>query len=126
MLRDKINGSVKKFSRVYNLSFEIKEGNVFASLKFLMDAISESKNPRLFVLIDEYDRFANKLMLENIAAYDGVVTGVSGDLGVSEGEEKEKEEKRSDGKRKRRVKDESRLPVLLFQLPSRSLKTLLS
>jgi hypothetical protein len=38
-----------------------------------------SKTPRLLVLIDEYDRFANKLMMANLPAYDSVVTGVSGD-----------------------------------------------
>jgi hypothetical protein len=80
MLRGKINGSVMKFSRVYNLSFEIKEENAFASLKSLMDAVSESKNPRLLVLIDEYDRFAKKLMVENLPAYDGAVTGVSSSI----------------------------------------------
>jgi hypothetical protein len=44
-----------------------------------MDAVSESKNPRLLVMVDEYDRFANKLMVEDLPAYDGVVTGVAGD-----------------------------------------------
>ncbi|KAL6067261.1 AAA family ATPase [Balamuthia mandrillaris] len=56
-LRDKINYSIMNFSQDY---------------------VSRSTNPRLLVLIDEYDRFANKLMLEDIRAYNKVVTGTSG------------------------------------------------
>ena len=73
-LRDNINRSVKKFSQVYQLPFEINVDDAFDSLCSLMHAVSLSDNPRLLILIDEYDRFANKLMLENVEAY-----GVSGD-----------------------------------------------
>jgi hypothetical protein len=57
--------------RTYDLPFEIIE-KMRLLLKSLMGAVKRSKNPRLLVLIDEYDLFA-KLMLENIAAYDGVL-----------------------------------------------------
>jgi len=78
-LRRKINSSVERFSHIYGLHLKIFEEDAFASLQSLMNEVSRSSNPRLFVLIDEYDRFANKLMLENLDAYRGVVAGVSGE-----------------------------------------------
>jgi hypothetical protein len=43
----------------------------------------EMENEKLMVLIDEYDRFANKLMFENPDAYDKIVRGTSGDAASS-------------------------------------------
>jgi predicted ATPase len=62
MLRDSINDSVEDFSQNYNLSIKINKRNPFASLISLMGAVKRSKNRRLLVLIDEYDRFANNLI----------------------------------------------------------------
>jgi hypothetical protein len=70
-----INHSIGKFARKYDLTMSVDE-DALISLKRAADAV-ELAGGRLYVFVDEYDRFANKLMVENRAAYVDVVAGES-------------------------------------------------
>jgi hypothetical protein len=72
----KINEAVSKFARKYVLTVSVDERNALTSLERASNAV-EAIDGRLYVFVDEYDRFANKLMIENREAYVDVVTGVS-------------------------------------------------
>ena len=78
-LNDKISSSVEMMVEKYNLPAKkiIKE-NPLLSLKHLTNYLN-AKQSGLMILIDEYDRFANKLMSENMQVYRNMVRGKSGD-----------------------------------------------
>ena len=83
-LYDEINGSVKDFNAKYAdvlaTPVEIEE-NAMESLRNVKRAADANNHP-LYVIIDEYDRFANKLLLENRSAYDAMAVQKSGEKGV--------------------------------------------
>jgi len=77
-LYDCINASVIDAAKRYELKVEVKANNALYSLGRLAAAVSECGG-RMLTLVDEYDRFANKLMFENPEAYSKVVAGIPGD-----------------------------------------------
>lgn len=77
-----VNRHVKYFRNRYNLNFDINESDCFVSLGLASDAVA-AKGEKLYVLIDEYDRFANKLLVERRDQYDAIVRGQSGVRGSS-------------------------------------------
>lgn len=56
--------------------------DALASFDSLVDAVRSTNKP-LYVIVDEYDRFANKLLFENREAYEDMVMGKSGKRGSS-------------------------------------------
>lgn len=81
-LYDKINTCIHEFANNYQLVFDINRDNAVDSLERLAYTVRK-KGGKLMILVDEYDRFANKLMLENIEAYKRMVVGSSGVLASS-------------------------------------------
>ncbi|EFC49725.1 hypothetical protein NAEGRDRAFT_78045 [Naegleria gruberi] len=79
-LHEKVNTSIYGFLRYYELTKEmdINHKNSFDTLATLV-AILIEKGAKLMILIDEYDRFANKLMFENPEKYQLIVEGKRGD-----------------------------------------------
>jgi hypothetical protein len=77
-----VNRHLLSFRKRYNLNFDINEADCFVSLGLASDAVA-SKGERLYVLVDEYDRFANKLLVERRDQYDAIVRGQSGVRGSS-------------------------------------------
>ena len=65
----------------YNLIVDI-DRDAFVSLGRLANAVHKAGG-QLYVIIDEYDRFANKLMFENPEIYEAIVAGKTGVLGSS-------------------------------------------
>lgn len=65
----KIDGFIKK----YNLDLEINLNNPINRLETLIDYCSSHQLP-MYILVDEYDNFVNKLLVENIEQYKGLVT----------------------------------------------------
>jgi hypothetical protein len=79
-MSERIQLAVNSFCRRYGLSFNERPGdsalnNVASAIQYVQEAL----DGEVFVLIDEYDRFANKIMFENPDFYNKVVTGRSGD-----------------------------------------------
>eukprot|EP00160_Parvularia_atlantis_P018041 Unigene6470_Nuclearia_a/m.19926 Unigene6470_Nuclearia_a/g.19926 ORF Unigene6470_Nuclearia_a/g.19926 Unigene6470_Nuclearia_a/m.19926 type:complete len:742 (-) Unigene6470_Nuclearia_a:54-2279(-) len=56
----------------------IEPTDPFVSLRSFFRVAAQLRQP-VMILVDEYDRFANKLLFENPKAYDVVVRGISGD-----------------------------------------------
>jgi hypothetical protein len=77
-----VNQTLAAFRKKYNLTFPINEQSAFVGLKAAADAVA-SAGGRLYVLIDEYDRFANKLLVERREQYDAIVRGLVADPLVS-------------------------------------------
>ena len=72
-----INKSLEFFrDDKYNLEFEIDPLDAMISLKSAAHAVNKTGG-KLYTIVDEYDRFANKLMLENVKSYKQFVTGKS-------------------------------------------------
>jgi len=69
LLQLKIEG----FSRRYNLNIEFKSDNPTSMLNDIFDYTQE-KNLNLYILIDEYDNFANKLLLNSRDDYLNIVS----------------------------------------------------
>jgi hypothetical protein len=76
-IRD-VNQQIADFRENYNLTFAIDEQSAFVSLAAAAAAVKAKKGGKLYVLIDEYDRFANKLLVERPTEYDAIVRGRSG------------------------------------------------
>eukprot|EP01094_Clydonella_sp_ATCC50884_P022329 TRINITY_DN50_c0_g1_i17.p1 TRINITY_DN50_c0_g1~~TRINITY_DN50_c0_g1_i17.p1 ORF type:complete len:662 (-),score=94.56 TRINITY_DN50_c0_g1_i17:186-2171(-) len=77
-LRARIYAKLTRFASKYGLSADIREANFAYSLEKVTEAI-HSRGGRLYVIVDEYDRFANKLMLDaDLGAYESIVAGKSG------------------------------------------------
>eukprot|EP01094_Clydonella_sp_ATCC50884_P022332 TRINITY_DN50_c0_g1_i4.p1 TRINITY_DN50_c0_g1~~TRINITY_DN50_c0_g1_i4.p1 ORF type:complete len:662 (-),score=92.27 TRINITY_DN50_c0_g1_i4:186-2171(-) len=77
-LRAHIYANLTRFASKYGLSADIREANFAYSLEKVTEAI-HSRGGRLYVIVDEYDRFANKLMLDaDLGAYESIVAGKSG------------------------------------------------
>eukprot|EP01129_Flabellula_baltica_P006181 TRINITY_DN2288_c0_g1_i1.p1 TRINITY_DN2288_c0_g1~~TRINITY_DN2288_c0_g1_i1.p1 ORF type:complete len:413 (+),score=77.36 TRINITY_DN2288_c0_g1_i1:736-1974(+) len=78
----KINACIKDFEQYYNLTIDIDTEDSFISYQALVRAVS-GKRGNLMVLIDEYDRYANKLMIEKPEVYLRFVIGNRGESGSS-------------------------------------------
>jgi hypothetical protein len=63
-----INRALVEFRDHYNLAFEVDETDCHISFKRAAMAVKWTGG-KLYVLIDEYDRFANQLLVENIKPY---------------------------------------------------------
>ena len=74
--QNNVNKSIDEFRKKYKLDFVVGE-DCYVNLTSVAEAVRE-KGGKLYVLVDEYDRFANKLMIERRVAYDTVVAGESG------------------------------------------------
>ena len=79
-LTERIQLAVNSFRRRYSLNYDERFGdsalnNVVSAIQYVQEALGGE----VFVLIDEYDRFASKIMFENTHLYSQVVTGKSGD-----------------------------------------------
>ena len=73
---NQINESIDDFAQRYDLKVRINENDANASLSSAAKTVKR-KGGLLYLLIDEYDRFANKLMFENPERYHELV-GTSG------------------------------------------------
>ena len=79
-LTERIQLAVNSFRRRYSLNYDERFGdsalnNVVSAIQYVQEALGGE----VFVLVDEYDRFASKIMFENTHLYSQVVTGKSGD-----------------------------------------------
>jgi hypothetical protein len=63
-----VNTSLRNFRDHYNLAFEVDETDCHISVERAAMAVKWTGG-KLYVLIDEYDRFANQLLVENIKPY---------------------------------------------------------
>jgi len=64
---------VNSFIKRYKLPIEIKK-HPKETLKNIMDYFVEHQDKKLYILIDEYDHFANRLLLENFQGYKNTVS----------------------------------------------------
>jgi hypothetical protein len=71
-----VNTSLRNFRDHYNLAFEVNETDCHDSLKAAAAEVKDIGG-KLYVLIDEYDRFADQLLVENIDPYRVGQSGVS-------------------------------------------------
>ena len=76
-----INGQLTDFVRRYKIDgADIYPDDANASLQSVIDALRfQYPDAKLYIMIDEYDRFANRLMVENLDMYQKMVVGTSGD-----------------------------------------------
>ena len=87
-LYDKVNEEVRSFARRYGLDdVNVDERNGIKSLESAAKVLRDSyPDAELFILVDEFDRFSNELMvLRDSSLYDGVVgtsDKASGPLGA--------------------------------------------
>ena len=79
-LHTKINTTIEGFLECYGMGGEvsINQNDSFDTYQKLIQLLVKRKG-KLMVLIDEYDRFANKLMFENPEKYQLIVEGKRGD-----------------------------------------------
>ncbi len=78
MLLNTVNMAIKTAAASYGLTVEIFPADIRSSLERLALAVKTVANVqhrRLLVLVDEYDRYANKLMFENSEVYAKLVRG---------------------------------------------------
>ena len=78
LLESKIKFSVQFFCSKYGLRVD-ESLDACGSLQFAVRQVESKKGGKVFILIDEYDRLASKLMFENPDLYSKVVAGVSND-----------------------------------------------
>ena len=64
---------LKSFILKYSLDFEIDKNNPIDNLEALLNHCKRDKLP-LYILIDEYDNFVNKLLVSDMHSYEGLVT----------------------------------------------------
>jgi len=77
-LHNHVNCKLKGFLNRYNLKLDLNPCDSFSNLQAMAEMLA-SNQERLLILVDEYDRFANKLMLENPEGYTKIFTGITGD-----------------------------------------------
>ena len=82
LLYDAINGSIQdcqeKYCHLLKKIVDIDKDNAMNSFRNFARSAKRSGYP-LYLIIDEYDRFANKLLFETPDAYRKMVSGKSGD-----------------------------------------------
>ncbi|MEO1954526.1 MAG: AAA family ATPase [Campylobacterales bacterium] len=71
--RTNIALEIKYFIKKYNLDIKLPDNDPLDNLRDLFRYIKEKDLP-LYIFIDEYDNFANKLLASNIANYKNIVT----------------------------------------------------
>jgi len=71
--RNHVNLKIKDFILKYKLDLEISMDNPIDNIENLFDYAKRNNLP-LYILIDEYDNFINKLLVNNIDAYKNLVT----------------------------------------------------
>jgi len=64
--------NVNSFIRKYKLNIAIDK-NPKETLKNIFNYFSENKNLKLYILIDEYDHFANRLLINNESDYKSII-----------------------------------------------------
>jgi hypothetical protein len=73
-MNDKINIAVLSFiTRYKELSVELSPNNALSSLERVAIAVAAQPHSKLYVIVDEYDRFANQLMHDHLDVYKQVV-----------------------------------------------------
>jgi hypothetical protein len=73
-MNDKINNAVLSFiTRYKELSVELSPNNALSSLERVAIAVAAQPHGKLYVIVDEYDRFANQLMHDHLDVYKQVV-----------------------------------------------------
>nr|CAG4715403.1 unnamed protein product [Naegleria fowleri] len=80
-LHESINADIARFLTIYNLEDDIPKiisPDALISFENLVTTMIKHKS-KLMVLIDEYDRFANKLMFESPEKYKHIVEGKRGE-----------------------------------------------
>jgi hypothetical protein len=79
-LSRRIQLAVNSFRRRYGLKYEERlEDSALDNVVSAIQYVQETLEGKVFILIDEYDRFANKIMFEKPDLYNKVVAGQSGD-----------------------------------------------
>jgi hypothetical protein len=73
-----VNECVADFASYYGLEIDIHETSVFVTLRRTARAVKEAGG-LLYVMVDEYDRFANKLLFDRRDLHDAAVRARSGD-----------------------------------------------
>lgn len=77
---DHVNRQIAKFRDRYNLpQIDLNVKNSHDSLESVEAAV-KAAGGTLYVLVDEYDRFANRLLVESIGEYQKVIKGESGNV----------------------------------------------
>jgi len=71
--RNNLNSAVKKFITKYNIDLEIQHINPIDNINDLLEYCRDKDLP-IYILIDEYDNFMNKLLVNDITLYKGMVT----------------------------------------------------
>ncbi|MEA1955391.1 MAG: AAA family ATPase [Campylobacterota bacterium] len=71
--RNNLSLKIKNFIEKYNLSIELTANNPIDNLRIVMLYCSGHNIP-LYILIDEYDNFVNKLLVSDINIYETMVT----------------------------------------------------
>jgi len=71
--RNNLNSAVKKFITKYNIDLEIQHKNPIDNINDLLEYCKDKDMP-IYILIDEYDNFMNKLLVNDLTLYKGMVT----------------------------------------------------
>lgn len=71
--RNNLNSEVENFIRKYKINFTIDNTNPIDNIKRLLGYCKDNNLP-IYILIDEYDNFINKLLVNDITLYKGMVT----------------------------------------------------
>jgi len=71
--RNNLNSEVVNFIEKYNIDYEPSLNNPIDNIKKLLDYCAKRDMP-IYILIDEYDNFINKLLINDISLYKGMVT----------------------------------------------------
>ena len=72
-MNDKINDAVGDFAATYQLDIVVNADNAQSSLDRLAAAVRRQPHGKLYVIVDEYDRFANQLLHDHLDVYKQVV-----------------------------------------------------
>ncbi len=71
--RNNIHSELIRFSQRYKMNFSFEAKNPIDNMKYLLGYCSTNQLP-LYILIDEYDNFVNKLLVSDMQSYQGMVT----------------------------------------------------
>jgi hypothetical protein len=74
--RNNINSTISSFLRRYNINIEYDLNNPIDNLRSLLDYCFEN-SISIYVLIDEYDNFVTKLLIDDMEKYKNIVTSKS-------------------------------------------------
>jgi hypothetical protein len=71
---NKVYYALRNFRRVYKLDLTLKMDRPAAQLTAFFTEFQEQCNGKIYVIIDEYDNFANELLSSNFESYKKIVT----------------------------------------------------